>query len=146
MDNNKYLQHHGVKGMKWGVRRNLSKLDNKKIGSKKTEDSKNLKQKVNQTAPKSKQRSIKEMSDDEIRSKINRLTLEKDYKRLLSETSGQKQVSKGRAFVMDVLERSGKNIATQATTYAMGKAVNRVFESIYGEPEAINPKKGQKDK
>ena len=42
---------------------------------------------------------------------------------------------------MDVLEKSGKNIATQAVTYAMGNMVNKIAGS-----DVVNPKKGQKDK
>ena len=47
---------------------------------------------------------------------------------------------------MDVLEQSGKNIATQATTYLMGTATNKLFEKFGFGPDVINPKKGQKDK
>ena len=68
------------------------------------------------------------------------MELEKRYKDL-SKSSEQAKTSKGRAFVMDVLEKSGKNIATQAVTYAMGSMVNKVAGS-----DIVNPKKGQKDK
>ena len=74
---------------------------------------------------------------------------------------------------MSVLEQSGKNIATQAVTYAMGSMVNktaknmgvknatRVLKNKDGKPiidengrevveeifaDIVNPRKGQKDK
>lgn len=95
------------------------------------------------TKPKGK--SIKDMSDNELQAYINRANLEKQYKQAVSAQNPEK-VSKGRQFVMDVLEQSGKNIATQATTYAMGKAANKILEPIFNDPAAVNPKKGQKDK
>lgn len=96
-----------------------------------------------ETKPKGK--SIKDMSDDELQAYINRSNLEKQYKQAVRDQNPEK-VSKGRQFVMDVLEQSGKNVATQVATYAMGKAANKVLEGIFHEPNAINPKKGQKDK
>lgn len=42
---------------------------------------------------------------------------------------------------MDILEKSGKNIATQFVTYAMGAAVNKIAGT-----DVVNSKKGQKDK
>lgn len=78
------------------------------------------------------------MTDDEIRQKISRLEMEKKYKELLR---SEEQTSKGKRFVMDVLEKSGKNVATQWTTYVMGTAINKAMGS-----EVVNPKKGQKDK
>lgn len=92
-----------------------------------------------------KKKSIQDMSDDELRQKINRLQMEKTLAQLTSEQS-KKKISKGRSFVKDVLESSGKNIATQATTYMLGKAVNKTLGSIFDDLNMVNPKKGQKDK
>lgn len=86
----------------------------------------------------------KNLTDDELRERISRLELEKRYRDL--NASVNPEVHKGRDFVYDVLEKSGKNIATQATTYAMGKAVNKVFKDVFDDPAIVNPKKGQKDK
>ena len=76
----------------------------------------------------------------ELKELISRLELEKRY-RDLSKSEEQVRSAKGRDFVADVLEKSGKNIATQFTTYMMGTAVNKLAGS-----EIVNPKKGQKDK
>ena len=141
MDNNE-LMHHGILGMKCGVRRYQNKdgsltsagkrrVQTGEIG--KTSDSA-------VSSASSHKRSVKEMSDSELRDKISRLELEKRYKDL-SKSSEQAKTSKGRAFVMEVLEKSGKNIATQAVTYAMGSMVNKIAGS-----DIVNPKKGQKDK
>lgn len=149
MDNNE-LRHYGILGMKWGVRRTeqqlakargrVSELEEKlqrktggKSGGKHTS--------TNSKVPK---KNVKDMSDEELRAKINRIQMERQLAEL---TSGDKKrkTSKGRTFVGEVLEKSGKNIATQAVTYALGRMVNAAFSGKAGE-DIVNPKKGQKDK
>lgn len=123
------LQHHGIKGMKWGIRRYQNKDGSlTPEGRKRYSDDQSYR--------------VKNMTDQELRDRINRLQLEKQYKSLL-EPSGQNKVNKGKAFVQNVLETSGKNIATQLATYAMGTLVNKY---IGKGKQIVNPKKGQKDK
>ena len=129
MDNMR-LVHHGILGQKWGVRRFQNKDGTRTSAGKQRERNKNNEAVSEKTT----------LTDDELRQKITRLELEKRYKEL-SRADEQKKVSKGKAFVMDVLQKSGSNIATQLTTYAMGTLVNK----LAGD-EIVNPKKGQKDK
>lgn len=89
--------------------------------------------------------SAKEMTDEELNKAIERMRLEQTYNKLVSELNPEK-TSKGASFAKKVLEKSGENIATQTATYAMGKLTNKLIEAMTGEKDAINPKKGQKDK
>lgn len=106
-----------------------------------------------------KEKKISEMTDEEIQAKIDRINLEKKYKALLEEQnntgknddkgknkSNSSDVSKGQKLVEDVVYNSAKNIGTQSVTYLMGIGANALLEKVANDKNAINPKKGQKDK
>ncbi|WP_199735698.1 hypothetical protein [Anaerotruncus sp. 1XD42-93] len=139
MDDN-ILTHYGVLGMKWGVRRTPAQLGRKKSSGGDKEEIKKAGGKGKVSSGNSGRKAVKDMTDAELKELISRLELEKRY-RDLSKSEEQVRSAKGRDFVADVLEKSGKNIATQFTTYMMGTAVNKLAGS-----EIVNPKKGQKDK
>lgn len=126
------LTHHGILGMRWGIRRTDAQLE--KARGKLSSDDKS-----------SKKKKLSELTDEELSDRIKRLELEKRYRDLLKELVPQKS-SKGKDFVLKVLERSGENIATQASAYVMGDIVNKLFKKIYKDPMAIDPKNIQKKK
>lgn len=130
---NTVISHHGILGMKWGIRRYQYK-----DGTRTPEGKKRLKAAAKESS--THENNSKTLSDEELKQRISRLELEKRY-RDLSRNVNPKQVSKGKKFVMDVLEKSGSNIATQLSVYAMGTMVNKIAGS-----NIVNPKKGQKEK
>ena len=97
------LYHWGIKGMKWGVRRFQNKDGSlTPAGRKRYSDGSDGTSGQSKTANKPK--SVKDMSDDELRTKVNRLTLEKnalDLERQVSSLSPQK-VAKGQGFVQKI--------------------------------------------
>lgn len=90
-------------------------------------------------------RSIYDLSDDELKTVIDRIRMEQTYKDLTSPPKKEK-TSKGKEMVTSILENSSKNIGGQLVTYVMGTAVNKMMAKAFGDPRVVNPKKGQKDK
>lgn len=94
-------------------------------------------------------RKLSELSNEEIQAKIDRMNLENKYKELAQaqiDAVSKKEVSKGRKFTEEVLEKAGKNIATQAAAWAIGTGVNKLIEATIGEKNAVDPKNIQKQK
>ncbi len=89
-----------------------------------------------ETTPKNKR--LKDMTDAELSAKLERFKNEAKYR--------EATTSEGRKFVNEVLKASGKNIATQVATYALGTAANKYIGELFGDSNMVNPKKGQKDK
>lgn len=117
------LVHYGIKGMRWGIRRTEAQLarargelpsQQKAVNKSGGFFSKKKKTTAKKEEPKKTQKKISEMSDEELRVKINRLQLEKQYRDL-----SPKQVSKGRAFyeknIAPALNETVKNIAKDYT-------------------------------
>ena len=131
------LMHYGVKGMRWGIRKSDTK------SGRTTQTTKKKPVQVD-TPPKKK---ISEMTDAELREKIERLGLEKRYKEAMATTlPPPKTKSRAQKLVEDILYNSANNIGTQAVTYIMGRGANTLLKKIFDEANAVNPKKGQKDK
>lgn len=135
------LMHHGVKGMKWGVRKSrsskssgrnkLSKKIKKSIDTRKKKKAKErAEEEARAKAKAAQKKSVKDMSDAELRERIARLELEKRYRDL---SVSQQTTGKGSKFVKNVLERSGEELATQVTKYYGAKMINAMIgdEAVY---------------
>lgn len=147
MENNE-LYHYGRKGMKWY--QNIFTKDKTGDSSKKTgesDDSEGGKKagSGSSSSSSSSKKTIKDMTDDELVAAIRRLENEQKYNKLIKDMTPEEE-HKVKEFVVDVVEKSGKNIATQFVTYTMGVAVNKAFEKAFNDDKIVNPKKGQKDK
>lgn len=148
------LYHYGRRGQKWGLRlyqhkdgslTALGKLRYGKKGLPKKYSNDGISDTKNIKTTKLTKKKIKDMSDEEIQARINRLELEKNLAKSMKDVNSQ-TTSKGKEIVLDILEKSSKNIGTQLVTYVMGKGVNKALAKAFKEAEIVNPKKGQKDK
>ena len=103
------LYHHGVKGMKWGVRRTPAQLGHKPS-------------KLTTSQRKSE---MKKMSDTELRNRINRIQMEKQYMQLTAP-----EVSAGKKFVKDVLVNAAKQTATSYVSKYMNKGLEAAMKEL----------------
>lgn len=114
---NSVLQHYGIRGMKWGVRRYQNKDGSLTPDGRKRYTDDELYKKGNnrdkkvieKTPTSSKKKNVSEMSDDELNSAIRRLQLEKQYKDLSPKT-----VSLGEKFTKTVMNQIVAPAATEA--------------------------------
>ena len=94
---------------------------------------------------------LSEVSDDELRSKITRLELEKRYKELAKDV-GKQKTSRGKDFVLRVMEKIGENvltdIGTQAGATVLGEGINKAarVSSSDTSKRIVNPRKNQTNK
>ena len=101
---------------------------------------------------KQKPKSISEMTDDEIKAKIERLRLEQTLSQLMPKEPPPKEnelKKLAKKVGLGILEKSLDNIGTQGLTYFLGDAVNKAVNKRDEKGnlvEIVNPKKGQRDK
>ena len=163
------LYHHGIKGMKWGIRRKRSSSSSsgssnphavvstssssssggqstkknttntvkvtkqtktkgtpvKQYSTEKPKSKRQLKKEAAAAAEKARKDEISRMSDKELRERINRLQMERQYEQL---TATPKQTNAGAKFVKDILINAGKQTLTNYTAKYMAKGVDKLIE------------------
>lgn len=160
------LYHWGIKGMKWGVRRYQNKNGTLTAAGKKHysgdgnagEDAEQV-----EYAPKRSGKKAENYSDEELRARINRLQMEKQYRDLQGQTNIrvddpnkelkaekerlqlQKDVKQlrndvygGKSFVKQVMSDAGKQVLTKATAGVMSYGAKKFVSDVLGNPELAN--------
>lgn len=103
------LVHHGIKGQRWGIRRTPAQLGHVIVGGKKSKTSRDDK------------KSTKDMTDEELRSRINRLNMEEQYSNLLS-----RQKERNTSPVRKLLANAAQNLAQKSLNLAVDKFIDKI--------------------
>lgn len=145
--NDMFLEHHGILGMHWGIRRFQPyprgyKGKGKTVGAaKKAERNRNLPD-------------VKSMSNEELSEGKRRMQLEREYLEEYARNHPEK-IKKGKKLAdwakknaADIITDSVRNIGKQVTAQVFGRTTNRIAKDLfkYSDGDFVNPKKGQKDK
>ena len=140
------LQHHGIKGMKWGVRRyqnndgSLTPAGKKRYLSvdyesalkrvKKADDTLNDIRKTRQEPKKAAyeaevRRKASSMSDKELQQAVNRLNMEERYTQVMTQRS---KLEKGKSKVDQILDVAGSTLTGAATALSIMVAITQLLE------------------
>lgn len=135
---NDYLKHHGVKGMKWGVRKAPQRSGSSSKKKRKLLDFIFRRNKPNKpkTVKVVKQeratpKSVKNMSDTEIAQRTDRLQREK---RLL-DLEGTSTAQKGKSIMSEVAQNVARNAIQQIATQQIVKRGNAWIDKTMGVPK-----------
>lgn len=118
------LVHYGIKGMRWGIRRTEAQLA--RARGKKTDGDASVREK--RKADLSKRRTL---STEEIKSKIERLKLEQEFKRLT-----QEDIAPGKKMANDILRSAGNKVLSGAVAGAAAYAVKVAMTKKFDIKEA----------
>lgn len=127
------LYHHGVKGMKWGVRRYQNSDGSLTSAGKKRytrTESANDREKAQR---KSDLKNRRTLSDADLRKKIDRLKMEKEFKNLTNE-----DISPGKKYVSEILSSAGKKTLTVVAAGAMAYGIKVAMTKKFDIKEAAN--------
>lgn len=122
------LEHHGIKGQKWGVRRFQNKDGSRTAAGKKRESSPDTKEKE---ARKADVKNRRTMSDTDLKKRVERMKLEKEYKTLVAEDTAP-----GRKYVSEILSAAGKKTLTIAAAGVLAYGVKAAMTKQFDIKEA----------
>lgn len=127
------LIHYGILGMKWGVRRYQNKDGSlTSAGKKRYGNNDDIKDSPQKNTEEPKKKSVKDMSDEELRREINRMQLEQSYLRMTGQNiekgKSAVEIALGKmkeSFVSTVAQKSGQILAERLVNSMLGVKDNK---------------------
>lgn len=126
------LYHHGIKGMKWGVRKKHYSKEELTNAKRVVDSTKQMNESIrlanqnslNRAAKRNKENrmNLSSMTDQELRQQINRELLERQY----NDVFNQKKVSRGREFATNMLETTGSVLAVTSSALGIALAIKEL--------------------
>lgn len=126
------LYHHGIKGMKWGVRKKHYSKEELTNAKRVVDSTKQMNESIrlanqnslNRAAKRNKENrmDLSSMTDQELRQQINRELLERQY----NDVFNQKKVSRGREFATNMLETTGSVLAVTSSALGIALAIKEL--------------------
>ena len=117
-----HLEHHGVKGMKWGGRKPRPSSGARR--SSRTSEPRTRKVQKTRSPSYKKPAKTDLLSNDELRRSNERLRLEKEYNTLISEVKRQNR-SKGQKFLQDTVMKVGQELLTDIVKSQIKDAIKQ---------------------
>jgi hypothetical protein len=111
-----FFSHYGVKGMKWGIRKDRRKTSGQRLAKK-----------------------AKGMSEENLRSSVKRMQLEQQYTSLVTKEkkANQTRISKGKDAVGKIMADAGKetvkNTTVKAAAFGIDVGVNQISQTPAGK-------------
>ena len=135
------LQHHGIKGMKWGVRRfqnsdgsrtTLGKRRSKEeLGALKKSTSaaseiagegKKITKSMGKIKSTKQESDLSSMTDSELRERVNRMNMEQQFSNLAANAS----VSKGQKYTEEIMGVAGSVLAITSSALAIALSIKQI--------------------